>query len=297
MESDVSKAELLMVDLDGARSSTRRRRVPAEEVRARMLQTASDAVLDAGLGISTEALSLEDLIQVARVPRSSVYRLWPYKDAFVDDLLCYISGPEGLLGDRGVFDQETINVVHQTIADNRHRLSTAAGRREVLCEVVRLGAGQNFRAHLSPRTRMRTALMAAVGSSRNLHARSRIAAAIETATAQSRDTITGLLEYVMETLGLRMRNSSWTVAHLQAAGAAVLQGLAMRHDVAQAAAHHWPDTKLSDPAPPDQIAGQPVPGPGLDGQPAEWTLGALAYLGILDRFVEPDPDFRAPQNE
>jgi AcrR family transcriptional regulator len=260
-----------------------------------MLQTASDAVLDTGLGISTEALSLEDLIQIARVPRSSVYRLWPYKDDFIDDLLCFISGPDGLLGSRGVFDQETISVVRRTIAGNRHRLSTAGGRREVLCEVVRLGAGQNLRAQLSPRGRMWTALMAAVGSSKNLHARSRIAAAIETSVAQSRHAITELLEYVMETLGLRMRDSSWTVAQLQTAGAALLQGLTMRHHVAQAAAQNWPDSKPTDPAPPDQITGQPVPGPGLDGQPAEWTLGALAYLGIVDGFLEPDPDFRAPK--
>jgi AcrR family transcriptional regulator len=285
-----------MVDLESARRGTRRQRLSAEEVRAKMLQTAADAVLDSGLGISTEELSLEDLIQVARVPRSSVYRLWRYKDEFVDELLCFIAGPDGLLGSRGVFDQETSTVVRRTIAENRHRLSTADGRREVLCEAVRLGAGRSFRAQLSPRGRMWITLMAAVGSSKSLHNRSKIAAAFETSVAQSRNTIVGLLEYVMETLGLRMRDNSWTAAHLQTAGAAILQGLAMHYEVAQAAADGWSDTGLSDPAPPDQIAGQPVPGPGLDGQPAEWTLGALAYLGIVDRFLEPDPDFRVQES-
>jgi len=38
----------------------------------------------------------------------------------------------------------------------------------------------------------------------------------------------------------------------------------------------------------------PVPGPGLDGKPAKWTLAAFAYLGVLDSFLELDPDFVPP---
>jgi hypothetical protein len=38
----------------------------------------------------------------------------------------------------------------------------------------------------------------------------------------------------------------------------------------------------------------PVPGPGLDGKPAAWTLAAFAYLGVLDEFLELDPDFTPP---
>jgi AcrR family transcriptional regulator len=285
-----------MAEREFSRPPGRRQRRPAAEVRAKMLQVAGDLVLDSGLDVGLEALSLEDLIQVARVPRSSVYRQWPYKDAFADDLLCHIAGPDGLLGGQDVFDEETLDVVHRTITGNSHLLRTAHGRRALLREVVRLGAGQNFRAHLSPRMRMRTALMAAVGSSKNLRARANIAAAIETASTRSRDNITELLEYVMRTLGLRMRDSTQTVAQLQAAGAALIQGLAMRHDVAHAAAEQRDDARDPGGSPPDQIASQPVPGAGLDGQPAEWTLAALAYLGIVDAFLEPDPDFRAPQN-
>lgn len=38
----------------------------------------------------------------------------------------------------------------------------------------------------------------------------------------------------------------------------------------------------------------PVPGPGLRGRRAEWTLAAQAYLGVLDVFPELDPDFTPP---
>jgi hypothetical protein len=44
----------------------------------------------------------------------------------------------------------------------------------------------------------------------------------------------------------------------------------------------------------DGLLNAPVPGPGLDGKPAEWTLAAFAYLGVLYSFLELDPDFVPP---
>ena len=38
----------------------------------------------------------------------------------------------------------------------------------------------------------------------------------------------------------------------------------------------------------------PVPGPGLNGEQAPWTLAAFAYLGVIDTFLELDPDFVPP---
>ena len=206
------------------------------------------------------------------------------------------SEPEQLRPD-AAFDQETIDVIRKTIADNRHLIGTASGRQSwgCLCEVVRLGAGQNFRAQLSLQMRMHTALMAAVGSSRNLQARSNIAAAMEETEARARNTMTDLIRYVMTALGLRMRDSTSTVEQLQVAGAALIQGLAMRHDVAEAAADEWRDTHEAGVRLPDQITDTPILRPGLDGQPAEWTLAAVAYLGVVDSFVEPDPDFDAAE--
>ena len=38
----------------------------------------------------------------------------------------------------------------------------------------------------------------------------------------------------------------------------------------------------------------PLPGPGLNGETADWTLVSYAYLGLVDGFVELDPDFTPP---
>jgi hypothetical protein len=293
MKSEISKKDLVMDDPASPRRAGRRPRLSAEEVQTRMLQAGCKRVMDRGLDVSLETLSLEDLIQVARVPRSAVYRKWPYKDDFIGDLLCYVAGPDGHLAGDNAFDQQTIDVVRKIIADNRHLLGTKGGRLALLREVVRLGAGQNYRAQLSPRMRMHTALMAAVGSSENLGARSNIAAAVEETEAMARNAINELILYVMTTLGLKMRDSTSTVEQLQAAGAALIQGLAMRHDVAEAAADQWRNTHEAGVRSPDQVTDTPIIRPGLDGQPAEWTLAAIAYLGVVDSFVEPDPDFDA----
>jgi hypothetical protein len=50
----------------------------------------------------------------------------------------------------------------------------------------------------------------------------------------------------------------------------------------------------ADTAAVDALLNAPVPGPGLHGQPADWTLAAFAYLGVIDAFMELDPDFSVP---
>jgi hypothetical protein len=41
----------------------------------------------------------------------------------------------------------------------------------------------------------------------------------------------------------------------------------------------------------DALLNAPIPGPGLHGRTAQWTVGAFAYLGLIDAFAELDPDF------
>ena len=73
--------------------TARPERVPAEEVRQRMLDAGRELAIEAGAALTIEHLRLEEVIQRARVPRSSVYRLWAYREEYIDDLLCYLAGP------------------------------------------------------------------------------------------------------------------------------------------------------------------------------------------------------------
>jgi hypothetical protein len=95
-------------------------------------------------------------------------------------------------------------------------------------------------------------------------------------------------------VGLRPRHPAYTLDHMALAGGLLVQCLALRNVQIQAAvgAPEGPGlASASDTAMVDGLLNLPIPGPGLDGQPGEWTMAAFAYLGVLDAFMELDPDF------
>jgi len=317
-----------------------------------MLDAGRELAEEAGAALTIEHLRLEEVIQRARVPRSSVYRLWAYREDYTDDLLCYLAGPGSSFADRTVFDPETVTVIGQVLQENMHLLATQAGRRALMCEVVRLSVARNYTALTeSLPWRMQMALMATLGSTRSGMARTRIAAALEDSQRRSRESLVAVLRQVAQVIGLRLRDPAYTLHHVQLAGGLVVQSLALRNVQVQAALGMTdsasggasPEAASLDPASVEaasidpasvdpagvdpagveaasleaantEAAGHdgaalhgasdialvnsllngPVRGPGLDGKPAEWTLAAFAYLGVLDKFLELDPDFTPP---
>jgi AcrR family transcriptional regulator len=300
-------------------------RVSAEEVRQRMLDAGRELALEAGAALTIEHLRLEEVIQRARVPRSSVYRLWPYREEYTDELLCYLAGEGSWFSDRPLLDPDTFTVVKQVIADNAPLLATVEGRRALVCEVVRLTTTRNYDS-LTESTpwRLHMALVATLGSTRSGQARKRIAAALEAAQLRSRETMVAVLGYLAGVLGLRLRDPSYTLDHVQLAGGLLIQSLALRNVQVRAAigipdAGDRPDRTTGDGAGGDAgdaaggdegdgadrdapkepvvvngLLNAPVPGPGPHGKQAGWPLVALAYLGVLDTFMELDPDFVPP---
>jgi AcrR family transcriptional regulator len=269
--------------------AVRPERVPAEQVRQRMLETGRELALESGAALTIEHLRLEEIIQRARVPRSSVYRMWPYKEDYIDDLLCYLAGPGSWFSENGVFDPETFAVVERILADNKHRLAAPEGRRAVFREVIRLAVARNYQALSgSPAWRLHTALVTTLGSTRNSAARERIVSALEEGQSRSRGSLVALWGHLSEVVGLRLRDPARTAEHMTLAGGLLVQSMALRNVQVQAI----PGT--GDAAKVDVLMNAPIPGPGLDGETVEWSLAAFAYLGILDAFVELDPDFEPP---
>jgi hypothetical protein len=292
--------------------TARPERVAAEEVRQRMLDAGRELALEAGAALTIEHLRLEEVIQRARVPRSSVYRLWAYREEYTEDLLCYLAGPGSSFADRSVFDPETVNVIGRVLTENLHLLATLDGRRALMCEVVRLSVARNYAAlSESLAWRLQMALMATLGSTRSGMARRRIAAALEASQRRSRESLVAVLAQISQVLGLRLRNPAYTLDHVQLAGGLLVQSLALRNVQVQAAMG-TADAVLdgaglngalagsdsldgaADTAMVNGLMNSPVPGPGLDGEPAQWTLAAFAYLGVMDTFLELDPDFVPP---
>jgi hypothetical protein len=98
----------------------------------------------------------------------------------------------------------------------------------------------------------------------------------------------GLFGYLAGVIGLRMRDPERTAEHMMLAGGLLVQSLALRNIQVQVA------VPVPDAVHVDSLLNTPIPGPGLNGQPAEWSLVAFVYLAIVDAFAELDPDFVPP---
>jgi AcrR family transcriptional regulator len=272
-----------------AAMAERPERVPAEEVRQRMLDAGRELALEAGAALTIEHLRLEEVIQRARVPRSSVYRMWPYKDDYIDDLLTYLAGPGSWFRTSGIFDPMTFEIVRQVIEDNVPLLATMEGRRAVLAEATRLGATRNYQAFSeSPTWRLHMALVATLGSTRSGQAREKIAAALEESQLRSRKSLVEMFLGLKTALGLREREPGRTIEHLVLAGGIMIQGFALRN-LQVIAEDGDPEAAVVD-----DLLNRPVPGPGLNGTTAPWSLTAISYLALIDGFLELDPDWAPP---
>jgi AcrR family transcriptional regulator len=302
--------------------AVRPERLPAEQIRQRMLDAGRELALEVGASLTIERLRLEEVIQRARVPRSSVYRIWPYREDYIDDLLCYLAGAGSWFSDRTVLDPETFEVARQIIVGNSHLLAAPEGRRALIREVLRVTTTGNYRTlSESAPWRLHMALVATLGSTRSGEARERIAAALEDSQRRSRDSLVTVFDILAKVLGLRLRDPAWSASHLQLAGGLLVQAMALRNLQVRAAlgaesggpdgdsaagadntadgtadgTAHGTAEATADAALVDALLNQPLPGPGLNGEPAPWTLAAFAYVGLFEAFVELDPDFVPPE--
>ncbi|MFB7894162.1 hypothetical protein ACFC1I_18315 [Microbacterium sp. NPDC056044] len=121
-----------------------RSRRPAGETRALMLEVAVDRVKAEGLLLDYANIELEDLIRTAGVPRSTVFRIWPDRVAFVADLVRALFEADPAF-DTG-FDGETLRHLEQAVAGDPDVLSTREGRRIALREALRFAVSHNMAA-------------------------------------------------------------------------------------------------------------------------------------------------------
>jgi AcrR family transcriptional regulator len=251
-----------------------------------MLDVARDMAIDAGLTVGLEHIGLEEVIQRAGLPRSSVYRLWDSKEAFAADLLCHMAESGTWFQDEEVFDPETFAIVEATLARHHDLLASEAGRRQVMAECVRVAVGRDYEAFKdTPRWRPAVALAALLDSLPPGKAHDRVADNLLETERKTGQSVIVEIDYVAGLLGMRLRDPSRTLEHLVTAGRAMVNGLSLREFMTRHA---------SSPASAElrALVDAPLSGTGIDGGPVEWTLAAFAYLALVDGFYEPDPGFR-----
>ena len=250
----------------------RRRRLSDEETEQRMLHAALAMVNQAGLTVSLEHISFEDVIRDAGVSRSAVYRRWPYKDMFFSDLLRELA--RGSSPAIVTVNPEAIDAVRRTILDHLDWLKKPAYRRALAAEVLRQGALNEFEAFRgSAEWRTYFALNATFLSLPDSDLRREVQSALAESEQGLLARVAAAYEQVTTLLGLRLRpelgGTFETIAYL---ANATIRGLV-----------------IMAPAAPGVAAGRVLANPFGAPEPAEWSRPALGIASIAMTFIEPDP--------
>ncbi|PPH27959.1 hypothetical protein C5C37_11995 [Rathayibacter sp. AY1F9] len=236
-------------------------RLTREQVRTRLLDAALAVVRAEGLRVGVAHLPLEDVIRSAGVPRSTVYRIWPTRQAFYDELIAAI--PERVLATR--LDQPSLRAGNSHLHHSPDPEPTPAQRREALIASVRVAVDANVdNVFSSQHWRNFIALAGAVGSHEE-PARTAIGSALRSRQLHFIDNMAKYYEHTLAEAGLRLRPDRGAAA-LASAVSALIEGLC----IARIAAPELVTGPL-DPADPE--------GP---------SLAVVSVLLLIDGFTEPD---------
>jgi hypothetical protein len=249
----------------------RGRRLPDEELRRRMLRAAVAMVHHAGLTVSLDHISFEDVIRDADVSRSAAYRRWPYKDLFYGDLIEELAregAPPGIV-------QAEYALIQRVVSEFPGELDTPGQRHELLTELFRRLALLDFQALAdSPGWQTYIALQAAFNSIADAERRDRVRAALAASERERRARVAAAWELLADLFGYRIRpETGATFDSLITLVDATLRGLII----------------MAKPLP--AIAVSLVSASPFGATNArEWSLPALGAGSVATAFLEPDPE-------
>ena len=240
------------------KSGAGRTRVPKDEVRTKLLDTALDLVQANGLTVGFEHMLMDDLIKEAGVPRSSVYRIWESKEAFFEELLSEVANQVS----PGRADEESLVATWEYLGFRADELRTPEGRRRILVDVTGLAAEQNFESVTSSvQWRTYVALSSTALSYPDPRVRERIIEALRNSELAFLDQMEVFYRNIVPAVGYRLRpdlHDDWRP--LVVAAAAIIEA---RYEVDN------------------------------EGRPAEVSLAAISYHAIINAFLVPDPAYDA----
>jgi AcrR family transcriptional regulator len=234
-----------------------------------MLQAALAMVSSAGLSVSLDHISFEEVIRDADVPRSSAYRHWPHKDLFFSDLVVELAQH----ADMAIITDE-IALVRQVLAEHVDWLDTADQRHHLILELIRRLSVLDFESVLnSPRWRTYLALHATYTSLTDSALRDQVRTALADAEAARTTQIAAAWRQLADLFGYRLRpeldTSFETLATLLSAS---LRGLVLTALANPGIAEH-------------RTVASPLGAAGKE----PWSLAAISTASIATAFLEPDP--------
>ncbi|MFC4013285.1 TetR/AcrR family transcriptional regulator [Nonomuraea purpurea] len=249
----------------------RRKRLSDEETARRMLAAAAATVEEAGLTVSLDHISFEEIIRDAGVARSAVYRRWPYKDLFFSDLLRELAkGASPAIADA---NPGALQAAARTVLAHLGWARTPGLRRALAGEALREGALGEFQIfHRSSAWRTYFALQATFRSLPDGHLRAEVQQSLAESEHSMVEDVATAYAQVARLIGLRPRAgiTFGTVARL---AIATLRGLI-----------------LMAPSNPEITAQRFQANPFGAPEPAEWSEPALAIATVVLGLLEADPE-------
>lgn len=258
----------------------RRQRRSDQETRDLMLRAGRDLVARDGLTVSVDHLSFEDVIQVARVSRSAVYRLWPAKELYFRELLLQLARATD--PNEGVYDPGTVNLAVTLAEEQLTEDWSPEARRRLLIELCRVGARQNF-DFLRETSEWRTyvALVSTVASLSDPSQRDDMREAMKLAEVRGLDRMRTFYADMARVLGFRVRpqvpGGEFTFAVL---GGSLVEGLVLINTASDALGSAVFEAD-----------------PFGAGTFQQWTYASIGFTSIALSLTEDDPDYRLSSAE
>ena len=240
------------------------------DVRSRILESATRYVDTVGLTLGANPALVSLLAEGAGVTTKQFSKIWSTPEDFLTDLFCELANQAQI--DRA--DTETLLTTWQYLGMRIDDLRSAEGRRRVLSNVIRTAAEYNFTVvTASSKWRTYAALSTTIMAWPEGEARTRVIDALRASELAFVETMESFYRNVLPTLGYRLKPEFHNdYQPFVVAAASVIEGLGIVRATVPALVEAHFDFE--------------------SGETTEtWSVAALAFIGVLDAFFDPIPDF------
>jgi len=242
------------------------KQLTSAEARAALITAAVAHVETVGVSLGITEELVEQLAQTAGLPKKQFQKIWDSPQHFLADV-CWELAERARI-DRA--DSQTLLTTWQFLSTRREDLQTLQGRRRLLVDIVRTAAEYNFNAVTATgKWRSYAALSTTIDAWPDDAARERLHASLRASELAFIETMESFYTNVLPTLGFRLKPQfAGDYRPFVVASAAVIEGLGIvRSTVPEIVERRF------------EVEAQP------------WSVAALAFVGVVDAFIEPAPDF------
>lgn len=241
-----------------------------DDVRTRVLNHAVQYVDSVGLSLGDSASIMQQLVADLGISNRQVSQLWPTTDDFFADLFDELANQARI--DRA--DSDTLLNTWQYLSMRTGDLSSLEGRRSVLVDIIRTAAEYNFDVVTgSNKWRTYAALSTTIMSWPDAESRTRVLDALRASELAFIETMESFYRNVLPTIGYRLKPQfNHDFQPFVVAAASVIEGLGIVRSTVPAIVEAHFDLPVDDAT-------------------EAWSVASLAFMGVIDAFIEPDPEF------